>query len=566
MDQSVSLSASTVERDARFPARFAARAAALALPLCGFLLSGPASAATLTVNSVADDIPVMAGNGACTLREAIGAINGGAATADCPNTGAAFGTGDTIVFAAAINGQPILTRDQFVISKPMTIAGNGAANTVLDVLDNLNSPHRFFRVNQDIGVVNVANSGGFALRSLTLQNGRCSAAALGANDCDGDDVGGGAIFLAQNAQVDLDNDTFLIIENSVVRNNRTVGSLLMDGDVDPTGGVVPGGAIRSINASVIIVNSTLSGNSTNGVNSGGGAIFSDTGAVSVSGSTFSDNSVLFGDADGGNGGAIRTGGGALSIVNSTISGNDAFRSGGGIFVSGPGRFLLVNSTVTNNTATGIIEDVSTGGIHHDGAGDVILHNSIVAGNFASEFPDLRFGADLDDSVRNNLIGDNTGTNLAAAPVGAPDGNGNLIGTAVSPIDPLLGPLANNGGRTGTHALRKGSPALDAGNNGLAVDLANMSLEFDQRGSETQNGVPPDFLRIMDSTTGLAGGIVDMGAFEARAGGRGFGGGGGSDCRDFLDIVCVGSVDPGTLSLLGLLGLWGLGRRLGWFRS
>ena len=43
-----------------------------------------------------------------------------------------------------------------------------------------------------------------------------------------------------------------------------------------------------------------------------------------------------------------------------------------------------------------------------------------------------------------------------------DNGGNLIGTAGSPIDPLLGPLANNGGPTMTHALLTGSPAIDAG--------------------------------------------------------------------------------------------------------
>jgi hypothetical protein len=37
-----------------------------------------------------------------------------------------------------------------------------------------------------------------------------------------------------------------------------------------------------------------------------------------------------------------------------------------------------------------------------------------------------------------------------------------IGTPVAPIDPLLEPLANNGGITLTHALQAGSPAIDRG--------------------------------------------------------------------------------------------------------
>jgi len=37
-----------------------------------------------------------------------------------------------------------------------------------------------------------------------------------------------------------------------------------------------------------------------------------------------------------------------------------------------------------------------------------------------------------------------------------------IGTLAAPIDPLLGPLADNGGITLTHALQAGSPAIDHG--------------------------------------------------------------------------------------------------------
>jgi hypothetical protein len=41
-------------------------------------------------------------------------------------------------------------------------------------------------------------------------------------------------------------------------------------------------------------------------------------------------------------------------------------------------------------------------------------------------------------------------------------NGDKVGTAASPINPLLGPLTGNGGATQTHALFQGSPAIDAG--------------------------------------------------------------------------------------------------------
>ena len=75
-------------------------------------------------------------------------------------------------------------------------------------------------------------------------------------------------------------------------------------------------------------------------------------------------------------------------------------------------------------------------------------------------------------------------------------NGNQIGTQSTPLDPRLGPLQNNGGPTMTHALMEDSPAIDAGNALLAVDINNNPLTTDQRG----------YAR----TYGLS---VDIGAFE-----------------------------------------------------
>ena len=81
----------------------------------------------------------------------------------------------------------------------------------------------------------------------------------------------------------------------------------------------------------------------------------------------------------------------------------------------------------------------------------------------------------------SLIGSNANSGLAAAPVGAPDANGNLIGGPAGPfIDPLLGPLVDNGGSTKTHALLVGSPAIDAGNP-AAVAGAGGVPATDQRG-------------------------------------------------------------------------------------
>ena len=80
---------------------------------------------------------------------------------------------------------------------------------------------------------------------------------------------------------------------------------------------------------------------------------------------------------------------------------------------------------------------------------------------------------LNSSSSFNLIGDGTGlTGLT------PFTDGNLIGTASAPINPLLGPLQNNGGPTLTMVPSSASPAIDAGGPSPTTDSA---FPTDQRG-------------------------------------------------------------------------------------
>jgi hypothetical protein len=85
-------------------------------------------------------------------------------------------------------------------------------------------------------------------------------------------------------------------------------------------------------------------------------------------------------------------------------------------------------------------------------------------------------------VANNYIDfSETPRDISALGVGAGIvGNSNLVVHADTPMpfgtlyaDPLLYPLAANGGITRTHALRAESPAIDAGNN-------SAGLVYDQR--------------------------------------------------------------------------------------
>ncbi|MCH7720171.1 MAG: hypothetical protein IH988_04165, partial [Planctomycetes bacterium] len=148
--------------------------------------------------------------------------------------------------------------------------------------------------------------------------------------------------------------------------------------------------------------------------------------------------------------------------------------------------MLINNTVTGNAATS--NSVSEGGGIYNSGGAVNLTNTIVALNTtATSDPDV---SGPFTSQGNNLIGDGTGS------TGFTDGvNSDQVGTGGSPINPLLGPLQDNGGSTSTHALLTGSPAIDAGNN-TGVPAT------DQRG----------FARIVDGDLdGTA--TIDIGAFE-----------------------------------------------------
>jgi hypothetical protein len=61
------------------------------------------------------------------------------------------------------------------------------------------------------------------------------------------------------------------------------------------------------------------------------------------------------------------------------------------------------------------------------------------------------------------------------------GHCTVNGTTPPLLDPVLGPLANNGGTTQTHALLPGSPAIDAGSSGGCRDNVGAQLATDQRG-------------------------------------------------------------------------------------
>lgn len=185
--------------------------------------------------------------------------------------------------------------------------------------------------------------------------------------------------------------------------------------------------------------------------------------------------------------------GQATVVNSTISGNSNGEGGGGIYSSG--ALTVINSTITNNQG-GTNLTIEGSGIRI-ASGTARLDNTIVAGNLnQSDVPDDIIGTVT--AANNNLIGS------ASYAGGVVHGvNGNIIGSGgVGTIDintVLDTTLTGNGGATPTHALVAGSPAINAGNNALALDANGNPLATDQRGA--------GFPRINFAA-------VDIGAFES----------------------------------------------------
>ena len=292
--------------------------------------------------------------------------------------------------------------------------------------------------------------------------------------------------LSESSELSLEDNSGVLNITAAAGETVTLSGLTITGGIGQFGGISnsaadlmisasnilgnrgsgDGGGISNDSGSLTIDRSTISGNRTSVREADGGGIYSDDGNVSISFSTISDNQTAGVGADGG---GIYTNNGSITLTLSTVSGNRTLgdnADGGGI-ASFRGDLVLDNVTVTQNIAAG-----EGGGVYvadFTSSPAFTLNNTIVAENDASNQPDLAFDSRGLVDIQFSLIGDNTGTSLVAAPVGSPDANGNLIGTAGGVIDPLLGALADNRGPSFTHELLSGSPAIDAGNSILDID-------------------------------------------------------------------------------------------------
>jgi hypothetical protein len=273
----------------------------------------------------------------------------------------------------------------------------------------------------------------------------------------------------------------------------------------PIGTTYPsqGGAIFAA-GSVVTLGSTVSDSlaqASDGLSAYGGGIFA-AGGVIAKYSTIEGNVAFAAGPDGRSlGGGVH--GGNTVIIGSTISGNSA-EIGAGVVMGG----LATTGEIRNSTISGNYASRSIGGV--GSVGPVTVRNSTIAFNVAvtrhcSEYGYVYCNAGLHShgplNIQSSIVannygeGDRSDISVTAGTVSGANVLTRASATLLPPgtlyADPLLYPLANNGGPTRTHALMDASPAIDAGNNEHALDV-------DQRGA--------GFART-------AGANTDIGAFE-----------------------------------------------------
>ncbi len=442
----------------------------------------PSTAADFQVTNLADSNPPPAGS----LRAAVQAANASPGP-------------DRILFA--IDGTVALAAGEIVITDAVEIRGRGRSANQIDGLD----ASRIFRIDGDINNVGAVN---VTMRALTLTHGNSGI------------DGGGAVAVLDFAKAR--------IEDCVVWNSRTnasggavyayqsqldvVASTLTDNHADDVGGGIAaeesellvdrstlranassfGGAIGAtgVTTAVHLFGSRIESNTS--ANLGGGLALTIS-AVDISGVTLSGNSA---DFAGGGAYLLGTATGSLVIQNSTVSGNVVNHDGGrgsGVALS-EGTLWLRNSTVAYNRAPNAANNDATlgGGVYvAEGGHTVNLVSTLVADNTRGAFnvpSEIARGIGIEGTLVSTINASHSLFRNVPEP-------GVLNGTDVADVigaDPLLLPLADNGGPTPTHALGTGSPACERGANpsGLATD---------QRGSGFSRGY----------------GAVDIGAYEYR---------------------------------------------------
>ncbi len=215
---------------------------------------------------------------------------------------------------------------------------------------------------------------------------------------------------------------FVFIRGMTIRNGN-----------DITGGAlfVQEGGFVGLYDSAIIANRATSG-----------------GAITVFGRLVIHRCLIAGNTADNQGGAIinATSTSDTLITNTTITGNSASIAGA---IDNIGSLLLVNNTITANAASSNISSILSNPL-----GTIKVLNTIIGRDIGQ--PGLAISGTF-QSAGNNIVTHSTGSTGFTNAV-----NGDQVSQS-NAIDPMLGPLANNGGQTDTFAPLPGSTAIKGGN-------------------------------------------------------------------------------------------------------
>jgi hypothetical protein len=317
--------------------------------------------------------------------------------------------GETIVLPASKTPYEVTSGVLFV-EKNLTIDGAGAADTVINAMDSANI---VFEIREAI----------MAMSGVTITGSK---------------------------------------ENGIVLGNGTNPASLTLSAVDISGNGnagVDGAGIETYSHSVLTVNASTIEN--NQAKEGAGVFAS--GQATITDSTIANNRSVAGY-----GGGLQSRE-LLVLSGDTFAGNSSVDGGGGVFVEDKAT-TIVNSTISGNRG------YDGGGIESRGTPTLIqLVNDTIAGNESMNGPGSGGGIDGSATATNTIIADNSDNeghidNCAAAlAAGGPNlENGKECGFAahggIGEANPLLGPLAQNGGPTETQRLLAGSPAIEGGTN------------------------------------------------------------------------------------------------------
>ena len=485
-------------------ARRATRSWALGLT-AGALLSAPvAVATTIEVTHLVDD--ANPANGTCTLREAIRAANGNVAVDACPagsNT-----VRDEILVIPGVH-QVSLTAGaeedlgvtgDLDLRGPVRLRGAGAKYSIVEG-SAVGAIDRLLHIQdlaEDVVIQGVTLRGGRATTG-TKRGGVVWNQETGANDVELVEIAIEAGFAASGGG--LFNEGNLKIQDGRIVGGRTeqapgttgnhgggIASAgvsaelrIEDSEIVANQAEEDGGGIWSSGASLVLYRSRVSTNVTGGA---GGGLYVASAGFDVQYVEFADNRAA-------------TGGGVQiaeqgEVQRSAIVSNQATVRGGGVY-DGFGGFVRY-STIAQNVAP-------QGAAIYADSNQTLLDADTIAENQGGGVFNQR-GVFFE----NVILSRNVGGNCTGNPPNFGAFNmerGVSCGFTSSPsspnfpnTDPLLGPLADNGGPTRTMALQPGSPAIDVVTSEIRTNCQNM---LDQRGHprgrpRTQNGLGDDVYR------------------------------------------------------------------------